>query len=69
MSEFITAVAVRLHNAAHNLREREEGQGFVEYLTLVALIAIALFGAIIFFRGQLGTIFSKVTDDIGSNLP
>jgi Flp pilus assembly pilin Flp len=69
MSEFFTAVAVRIQNAVHNLREQEEGQGFVEYLTLVALIAIGLFAAIIVFRNQLGTIFSKVTDAIGSQLP
>ena len=69
MSDFVTAVAVRLQNVVHNLREREEGQGFIEYLTLVALIALALFGAIIVFRKELGTIFSRVTDKIEANLP
>src|SRR5262249_26441522 len=69
MSDFVTAIAVRLHNAVHNVREREEGQGLVEYLTLVALIALGLFGAIIVFRDQLGTIFSKVTDTIKNQLP
>ena len=69
MSDFVTAIAVRLHNAVHNVREREEGQGLVEYLTLVALIALGLFTAIIVFRKELGTIFSQVTDKIEANLP
>ncbi len=69
MAEFFTALAVRLHNAAHNLREREEGQGLVEYVTLIALIALGLFVAIIFFRNELGTIFSKITNKIEANLP
>ena len=69
MSDFVTAIAVRLQNVVHNLREREEGQGLVEYLTLVALIALGLFAALIVFRDELGTIFSKVTDKIEAQLP
>jgi Flp pilus assembly pilin Flp len=69
MAEFFAAIAVRLHNAVYDVREREEGQGLVEYLTLVALIALGLFIAIIFFRDQLGTIFSKITNKINANLP
>ena len=69
MSDLFTAIAVRLHNAAHDLRDREEGQGLVEYVTLIALIALGLFVAIIFFRDQLGTIFSKITNKIQANLP
>jgi Flp pilus assembly pilin Flp len=69
MSEFFTAVAVRIQNAVHDLRDREEGQGFVEYITMVALIALGLFVAIIVFRNELGTIFSRITDKIEANLP
>jgi Flp pilus assembly pilin Flp len=67
--DLFTAIAVRLHNAVHNVREREEGQGLVEYVTLIALIALGLFVAIIFFRDELGTIFSKITNKIQANLP
>jgi len=63
------SLVVRLHNGVHNLRDREEGQGLVEYLTLIALIALGLFAALIVFRDELGTIFSKVTDKIEANLP
>ena len=69
MSDFFTAVAVRIQNTAHNVRNREEGQGLVEYVTLVALIALGLFVAIIAFKSELGTIFSKITDKIEAKLP
>ena len=42
----------------------EEGQGLVEYATIIAVIAIAVIGALIFVQGQLQTIFSN----IGNNL-
>jgi len=67
--DMFTGVVVRLQNAVANLRDREEGQGLVEYVTLIALIALGLFAAIIVFRDQLGTIFSKITNKIQDNLP
>ena len=73
MSEYITAVVVRaqngVHNAVYNLRHREEGQGFVEYLSLVALIALGLFVALGLFKTELANIFSKITNKIEANLP
>jgi Flp pilus assembly pilin Flp len=42
----------------------DEGQGLVEYATILAVIAIALIGALIFLQGQLQNIFSN----IGNNL-
>ena len=67
--DLLTAVAVRMHNAVHNLRDREEGQGLVEYVTLIALIALGLFVALIVFRKELGTVFSKITNKVEANLP
>jgi Flp pilus assembly pilin Flp len=69
MADAINAIAVRLHNAVANLRDREEGQGLVEYVVLIALIALLLFGAIIFFSGKLGTVFSKIGNIVEDNLP
>ena len=73
MSEHIIAVAVRAQNGLYNtvqrLRYREEGQGFVEYLSLVALIALGLFVALGLFKDELATIFSKITNKIEVNLP
>jgi Flp pilus assembly pilin Flp len=69
MADAINAIAVRLHNAVANLRDREEGQGLVEYVVLIALIALLLFGAIIFFSGRLGTVFSKIGNIVEDKLP
>jgi Flp pilus assembly pilin Flp len=51
------------------VRRREEGQGFVEYVVLIALIALALFLAITFFSDQLGAVFSAITEIIQNELP
>jgi Flp pilus assembly pilin Flp len=69
MADAINAIAVRLHNAVANMRDREEGQGLVEYVVLIALIALLLFGAIIFFSGRLGTVFSKIGNIVEDKLP
>ena len=42
----------------------EEGQGLVEYALIIAVIAIAVIVAMVFFRSQLETLFSN----IGNNL-
>jgi len=42
----------------------ERGASMVEYILLVALIALAVIGAVVFLRGQLQTSFS----DAGSKL-
>jgi Flp pilus assembly pilin Flp len=52
-----------------DMREREEGQGFVEYVVLIALIALALFLAITFFSDQLGAVFSAIASIVQNELP
>jgi pilus assembly protein Flp/PilA len=42
----------------------DEGQGLVEYALIIAVIAIAVIVAMVFFRGQLQNQFSN----IGNNL-
>ncbi|HEY8860523.1 MAG TPA: Flp family type IVb pilin [Candidatus Limnocylindria bacterium] len=42
----------------------DDGQGLVEYALIIAVIAIAVIVAMIFFRDQLSTQFSN----IGNNL-
>ena len=42
----------------------EEGQGLVEYALIIAVIAIAVIIAMVFFRNQLTNYFSN----IGNNL-
>ena len=48
-----------------DLLRSEEGQGLVEYALIIAVIAIAVIIAMIFFRDQLSNYFSS----IGNNLP
>jgi Flp pilus assembly pilin Flp len=42
----------------------DDGQGLVEYALIIAVIAIAVIVAMLFFRDQLSTLFSN----IGNNL-
>ena len=42
----------------------DDGQGLVEYALIIAVIAIAVIVAMLFFRDQLTTLFSN----IGNNL-
>jgi pilus assembly protein Flp/PilA len=42
----------------------DEGQGLIEYALIIAVIAIAVIGAMVFLQGQLQSIFSN----IGNNL-
>ena len=42
----------------------DDGQGLVEYALIIAVIAIAVIVAMVFFRGQLQNEFSN----IGNNL-
>jgi pilus assembly protein Flp/PilA len=42
----------------------EDGQGLVEYALIIAVIAIAVIVAMVFFRDQLSNYFSN----IGNNL-
>jgi Flp pilus assembly pilin Flp len=70
MSDAITWIVVRVQNAVADLKDREEGQDLVEYVVLIALIALLLFAAIQFgFAGKLGTIFSKIGNLLESKIP
>ena len=42
----------------------EEGQGLVEYALIIAVIAMAIIVVMIFFKDELGNLFSNV----GNNL-
>jgi Flp pilus assembly pilin Flp len=64
-----TAIMVRLQSALADLRDREEGQGLVEYVVLIALIALLLFAAIQFgFAERLGNVFSEIGSILDSRV-
>ena len=51
MTHVIHVIAARLRG--------EEGQGLVEYVVLIALIALTLFAALLFFSDQVGKVFTR----------
>jgi Flp pilus assembly pilin Flp len=69
MVDVFIAVVVRAQNALYDLRHREEGQDLVEYVVLIALIAIALLAAFVFFKNAVGTVFSKIGNFLNSKVP
>ena len=44
--------------------EDHEGQGLVEYAIIVALTAVVVIVALIFLRGQISTLFSRVGNSL-----
>jgi len=54
----------RMHQLMQRLMRDESGQGLVEYVLIVALVAVGLILALTVFRNQIGNTF----DDINSEL-
>ena len=44
--------------------EEREGQGLVEYALIIALIAVLVIVAMLFLKGQITTLFSKVGNSL-----
>ena len=66
MTDAITWLVVRAQNVVANVREREEGQTFVEYALLLAGIAILLIVAIIFLKDRIANLFSKTGSSLSN---
>jgi hypothetical protein len=49
-----------LLSAYVRVREGQTGQGFVEYLMIIGLVALGLSAALIAFRGQISNALSTV---------
>jgi len=54
---YMAAVQVALAR----VRDREEGQTLVEYALIIALVSIALIGALGLMTGALRGVFSRIT--------
>ena len=46
----------------------ESGQGLVEYVLIIALIAIGLIAIMVFFRNAIGNVFARASNEI-TNAP
>jgi len=55
---------VSLQNSLAELRTREEGQGYVEYGVLIALVAIFLIATLTIFRNDLGAAFTRISNAV-----
>ncbi len=44
--------------------EEAEGQGLVEYALIIAFIAIVVIVAMVFLRGQISNLFSRVGNSL-----
>ncbi|MGH2451688.1 MAG: hypothetical protein ACRDGE_10555 [Candidatus Limnocylindria bacterium] len=63
--ENMALAAVPQAEGAHMGFWRDEaGQGLVEYALIIAVIAIAVIVAMIFFRGQLQNLYSDIANNV-----
>jgi Flp pilus assembly pilin Flp len=62
----VTWLVVHMQNLVANVREREEGQTFVEYALLIAGIAILLIVAIIFLKDRIANLFSNTGSSLSN---
>ena len=73
MNKLQTAIGVRLGIALAALSgpslqrafRREEGQTFVEYALILALISVALAASLTVLKGKIDAIFTKIGSDLG----
>ena len=61
MLEFSQRIAVRLQTAFDRVRDREEGQGLVEYALIIALVSVALIAALGAMTTALSGVFGRIT--------
>ena len=56
---------LRSYVKLRNKLSSKKGQGFVEYLILIVLVAIGVIGAILLFRDEIFGKLGWVTEEIG----
>jgi pilus assembly protein Flp/PilA len=44
----------------------ESGQGLVEYVLIIALVAIGLIAIMLFFRNSIGNVFRTIADTLNN---
>lgn len=61
MLELTQRVTAALQATFYRVRDREEGQGLVEYALIIALVSIALIAALQAMTGALNGVFGRIT--------
>jgi len=69
MADAIRSLVGRAQIALEGLRDREEGQGLVEYVVVIALVALLIFAALLFFTDILGDVYSQIANILDDNVP
>ena len=69
MTDALTAIVVRAQNDLFQLRERESGQGLVEYALIIALVSLAAVAALGFLSGRINNLFSKAGNKLNTINP
>jgi pilus assembly protein Flp/PilA len=54
----------KLYNLMQRLQSDESGQGLVEYVLIIALVAIGLVAAMLIFRNAIGNTFTNITQEL-----
>jgi pilus assembly protein Flp/PilA len=65
LNNLMAHLAVRFED----LKDREDGQGMIEYALLAALISVIAIGAITAVGGNVDTVFGNVRDALADALP
>lgn len=53
-----------MKNLMKRLFVEEEGQGMVEYAIIVAIVSVGVIVALIAVKGQLNTLFTKISQEL-----
>jgi pilus assembly protein Flp/PilA len=56
----VTMQYMRAMEFLRSLRDREEGQGLVEYSLIIALVSVALIGALGAFSSAIESVFTTI---------
>ena len=64
MSEFIVRQMIVVREAIQRLRNREDGQGMVEYALILAFIAILVIVALKFLQPAISNTLNNVTNSL-----
>ena len=69
MSDLLLRAQVRTQMAVARIRDREEGQGLVEYALIIASIAVLLIVAMLFLAGKIDDLFSDTGTSVDNPGP
>jgi pilus assembly protein Flp/PilA len=56
----------KLYNLMQRLQSDESGQGLVEYVLIIALIAIGLIAVMTIFRNEIGQTFDTISGTLNN---